>query len=383
MAWKMKWKTLNQQLIFVLVTFHILICVFLLHPIFLYSGGPNCSASSQTWFPRGQWLGCGRGSQPGAGGTRESSGHVGWAAGGTGLRGYSSSHSSWAWRCLHGVCCSGPTVHQDLWKVLCTFRCAEPSNLNEGIAAIFTEKCHIHVGSRLRVSVTVCQQGSKQMFRALSLPNQKVKGGLQPINTNNSAAFFSTYLMLCFFAAEHWLHQPVQQLCSRPAPVLAWRWALLVTGEGGLLPCISGHERMWGKLPGAERADRVSYRRLWGLDKNYYCYPQVACSQVLYIVNQWCQWYLWISCLFFDATLGKSYKLWIKAVLKIGRSGKNILCSPKWEKLSILKVPEWSIRLNYKATRNPEHFNLTSVSSSWCCLSLRISVRSEAPAREW
>lgn len=279
-------------------------------------------------------------------------------------------------RLLFGAYCAPGPLKSSLHISVCW-------TLNEGIAAFFTEKCHIHVGSRLWVSVTVCQQGSKQMFRALSLPNQKVKGGLQPINTNSSAAFFSTYLMLCFFAAEHWLHQPIQQLCSRPAPVLAWRWALLVTGEGGLLPCISGHERMWGKLPGAERADRVSHRRLWGLDKNYYCYPQVACSQVLYIVNQWCQWYLGISCLFFDATLGKSYKLWIKAVLKIGRAGKNILCSPKWEKLSILKVPEWSIKLNYKATRNPEHFNLTSVSSSWCCLSLRISVRSEAPAREW
>lgn len=297
-------------------------------------------------------------------------GTLGGTADEMGLRGHSSSYPSRAWRCLHKVCSLQPAVHQDLWKVLCTFWCAEPSNLNEEIQGNFTEKCHIRVGSRLQASVTVCQQGSKQTFKALRLTNQKVKGGLQTINNSNSTVFFSSCLMLCFFAAEHRLHQPVQQLCSRPAPVLARRWALLVAREGGLLPGISGHQRMRGKLPGAERADRVPHGRLWGLDKNYYCYPQVACSQVLCIVNQWCQWYPWISCLFFDATLGKSYKLWIKAGLKIGRSGKNIMWSPKREKISILEVSEWSIKLNYKATRNPELVNLTSVSSLWCCLSL-------------
>lgn len=78
----MKLKTSNQQLLFVLVTFafHILIRIFLLHPILLYSEGPNCSASSQTSFLWGQWLGCGQGSQPRAGQTWESgwsSGHIG------------------------------------------------------------------------------------------------------------------------------------------------------------------------------------------------------------------------------------------------------------------------------------------------------------------
>lgn len=289
----MKLKTSNQQLIFVLVTFsfHILICIFLLHPILLYSGGPNFSANSQTSFLQGQWLGWGQGSQPRQGGTLESdwsSGHIGRTADGMGLRGYSSSHSFWACRCLCRVCCLWPAMHQDLWEVICTFQCAEPRDLNEGIVGIFTEKFHIRVGNRFQASVTVCQQGSKQVFRALSLLNQKVKGGLQPINANNSTGFFCSYMMLCFFAVEHWLHEPVQQLCSCSTSVLARCWAFLVTREGGLLPCISGHERMWGKLPGAERANRVSHRRLWRLDKNYYCYPQVACSQVLYIVNQWC-----------------------------------------------------------------------------------------------
>lgn len=105
--------------------------------------------------------------------------------------------------------------------------------------------------------------------------------GLQAVNTSNSSGFFSSYWILCFFAAQHWLHQPVQQLCSCSASVLARRWALLVPCEGRLLPCFARHERMWGKLPGAERADCVSHGRLWGLDKNYYCYPQVSCSQVL------------------------------------------------------------------------------------------------------
>lgn len=133
----------------------------------------------------------------------------------------------------------------------------------------------------------------------------EVAGSLQPININNSAGFFRPYLLLCFFAAEHRLHQPVQQLCSRSASVLARCWALLVAREGGLLSCISRHKGMWGKLPRAEWANHISHRRLWGLDKNYYCYPQVACSQVLSIVSHRCHWYPWVSYLFFDVTGGK------------------------------------------------------------------------------
>lgn len=146
--------------------------------------------------------------------------------------------------------------------------------------------------------------------------------------------------MLWFFAAEHWLHQPVQQLCPCSASVLTRCWALLVTCEGRLLPCLSGHKGMWGKFPGTEWANRVSHGRLWGLDKNYYCYPQVTCSQVLYIVNQWCQWYMWNSCLFFDTTLEKNCKLWIKWCLKSADLGKIYCAFQNREKLSILKVSE-------------------------------------------
>lgn len=143
-AWKMKLKTSNQQLIFVLVTFsfHILISIFPFHPILLYSGGPNCSAISQTSFRQGQWLGCGQGSWFRAVGTWESgwsSGHIGWTADGMDLRGYSSSQSFTAWRCLGTVCCLWPAMHQDPWKVLCTFWCAASINLDEGIMGIFTE----------------------------------------------------------------------------------------------------------------------------------------------------------------------------------------------------------------------------------------------------
>lgn len=194
-AWKIKLETSNWPLIFVLVTFsfHILICIFILHPILLYSGCPESSSNSQTSFLRGQCVGCGQGSHPRVGGSWKSgwsSGHMGWDADGMGLGGYSSSQSSWACRCLSRLCCLWPAVHQDLWKVFCTFWCAECSNLSGGILGVFTEKCHMLVGNRLQTLVTVCQQGSKQVFRALSVPNQKVKGDLQPMNTTDSTGFF-------------------------------------------------------------------------------------------------------------------------------------------------------------------------------------------------
>lgn len=114
---------------------------------------------------------------------------------------------------------------------------------------------------------------------------KKFEGGLQPINTNNSTRLFISFLTLCFFAAEHWLHQPVQQLCPRAAAVLPRCWALLVTGEGRLLPRVPGHQGLRGQLPGAQRALRLPHRGLWGLDQSYYCHPQVACSQVWCTVN--------------------------------------------------------------------------------------------------
>lgn len=97
-AWKIKLKTSNWQLIFVLVTFsfHILICIFILHPILLYSGDPENSSNSQTSFLRGRWLGCGQGLPPRVGGNWKSgwsSAGMGWAADGMGLRGYTSSQS--------------------------------------------------------------------------------------------------------------------------------------------------------------------------------------------------------------------------------------------------------------------------------------------------
>lgn len=153
-AWKMKLKTSNQQLIFVFVKFslHILICIFLLHPILFYSGDLNSTSSSQTSFLPGRWWGCGQGSWPRAGDTCKSGwspGHIGWTADGVDLRGHSSSCSSQARRCRVTVCCLWPVMHRDLQKVLFTFQCAQPSNFNEGIVGIFNEKCLIYVQNRL------------------------------------------------------------------------------------------------------------------------------------------------------------------------------------------------------------------------------------------
>lgn len=133
-------ETSNQQLILVLAafSFHILICMFFfLIQMLLCSGGPNCSANSQTSFLQGSdkavvranlrvrlilWAQC--------------------AADRMDPREYSSFHS-WACRCLHRVCCLGLAMHRDPWKVLCTSLCAELSNLNEGLVGIFTKKYHI------------------------------------------------------------------------------------------------------------------------------------------------------------------------------------------------------------------------------------------------
>lgn len=85
-----------------------------------------------------------------------------------------------------GLLCTG-TLRQ-FFAPFCLLNSA--MNLNDGIVGIFTEKCYTNVRNRLQASVIVCQQGSEQVPRTLSLSTQKIKGGLQPINTSNSAGFF-------------------------------------------------------------------------------------------------------------------------------------------------------------------------------------------------
>lgn len=271
-------ETSNQQLIFVLAafSFHILICIFLLNPNFTLFWGLKLESQVLDIIPARLCLGL----------TWESGWSSGWQMGWI-PRGYSSLHS-WACRCLHRVCCLGLAMHRDSGKVLCTFLCAELGYYNEVSENFYWEMSYFHADSKHQ-SLPAGIGASAQSVKA-----QKVQGGLQPINPNNSAGFLVSFLTLCFFLAEHRLHQPVQQLCPRPAAVLPRCWALLVASEGGLLPHVPGHQGLRGQLPRAQRALRLPHGGLRGLDQSYNCHPQVAGSQVQCIVNQPCQWDPWI-----------------------------------------------------------------------------------------
>lgn len=82
---------------------------------------------------------------------------------------------------------------------------------------------YFHVGNRLQASVAVCQQGSGQVLRALNLPAQKVQGGLQPINTNNSTGLFESFplcIILYHLSAPFQLNIGCTNQYSSSAPVL-------------------------------------------------------------------------------------------------------------------------------------------------------------------
>lgn len=210
-------KILMQQPIFVLVpfSFDFLICIFLLHPILLYSGGPDYSANCQTSFLWSQWLGSGPGSWPRVVWDLSRPDPLGILAG-VQIRWFLEDLAlltpGQRGACAEPADC-GLLSNRTFEQFLAHFSVLNPStSMRTGIC---TEKWHTDGENRLWA-------GFRAGVRALSLSDQNTRGDLQAINTSDSTNKYQSQVSSAHFQRSAFLQLNIgcTNQYSSSAPVL-------------------------------------------------------------------------------------------------------------------------------------------------------------------